>query len=83
MISFLTCVSTRAVRMGSRVSIVEKRLDETHDTLLMVDRLGDKASAHASGIKKLGQKMEKLWPLLGVEERARELVQAMQVKTFC
>lgn len=71
--------TTSAVRMGSRVSVVEKRLDETKEHLLLVNRLSDKSGAHTAQIHKLSETVTELCKLLGVEERFRATVQATQV----
>lgn len=65
--------------MGSRVSVVEKRLDETQESLLKVERLRDKALAHTDQMKKLTQKVTELSALLGVEGRVKGLVEDTQV----
>lgn len=65
--------------MGSRVSVVEKRLDETKEQMLVVDRLRDKSGAHTAQIKSLKETVTELCKLIGVEERSKGLVQAAQV----
>ncbi|CAM9424792.1 unnamed protein product, partial [Scytosiphon promiscuus] len=70
----------RTVRMGSRVSVVEKRLDETREHMLVVDRLKDKSSAHTAQIKNLGETVTSLCKLFGVEERLRRTMQDSQTK---
>lgn len=67
--------------MGSRVSIVEKRLDETHDALVGVERLRAKTTAHSFDIKGLDQKLAQLSALVGVEDRVKGLVKVTQVST--
>lgn len=62
--------------MGSRISVVEKRLDDIHASLFWMDRLKVKAVAHSDGIKMLTQKVTELTPLLGMEDRLRGLVGA-------
>lgn len=66
--------------MGSRVSVVENRLDETKEHLLVVDRLRDKSGAHTAQIKSLKETVTELCKLIGVEERSKGLVQAAQVR---
>lgn len=62
--------------MGSRISVVEKRLDDIYASLFWMDRLKVKAVAHSDGIKMLTQKVAELTPLLGVEDRLRGLMGA-------
>lgn len=69
--------------MGSRVSVVEKRLDEAHESLLRLDRLGDKALLHTDEIKNINQKVAELSALLGVEERVSGRLQVAQVSLLC
>ncbi|CAM9382131.1 unnamed protein product [Hapterophycus canaliculatus] len=69
----------RTVRMGSRVSVVEKRLDETREHLLVVDRLKDKSGAHTTKIQNLGETVTALCKLFGVEDRLERTVQDSQV----
>lgn len=66
--------------MGSRVSVVEKRVDEAHQSLLRIDRLRDKSLVHSDDIKALQRKMDDLSGLMGVEDRMRGLVQASKVR---
>ena len=75
----------RTVRMGSRVSVVEKRLDETAEHLLLVGRLRDKSWAHTAQINDLSKAVTELRNLLGVEERFNGAIEATQVHaaTFC
>eukprot|EP00752_Nemacystus_decipiens_P012539 g11107.t1 len=70
----------RAVRMGSRVSVVEKRLDETKERLLLVGRLSDKSGTHTAQIHKLSETVTELCKLLGVEERFQATMHATQAK---
>lgn len=65
--------------MGSRVSVVEKRLDETQELLIGVDRLRDKTLVHTDDMKTLNRKVAELSALLGVEERVNGLVKDTQV----
>lgn len=65
--------------MGSRVSVVEKRLDETREHLLIVDRLRDKTSAHTTQIKNIGETVASLCKLFGVEDRLGRTIQDAQV----
>ena len=65
--------------MGSRVSVVEKRLDETKEHLLLVGRLSDKSGAHTAQIHHLSETVAELCKLLGVEERLQATVEATQV----
>lgn len=65
--------------MGSRVSVVEKRLDETSESLRTVDRVKDKLLQHSVDIKALNQKVVDLSDLLGVEDRFRHFVQVTKV----
>lgn len=65
--------------MGSRVSVVEKRLDEAQELLIGVDRLRDKTLVHTDDMKTLNRKVAELSALLGVEERVNGLVKVTQV----
>lgn len=68
--------------MGSRVSVVEKRLDETSESLRTVDRVKDKLLQHSVDMKALNQKVADLSGLLGVEDRFRDFVQVTKVSLF-
>lgn len=68
--------------MGSRVSVVEKRLDETSESLRTVDRVKDKLLQHSVDMKTLNQKVADLSGLLGVEDRFRDFVQVTKVSLF-
>lgn len=68
-----------AVRMGSRVSVIEKRLDETKEHLMLVGRLSDRSGAHTAQIHNLSETVTKLCKLLGVEERFQATMQTTQV----
>ena len=65
--------------MGSRVSVIEKRLDETKEALAGVERLRAKNTAHVYEMKCLSAKVSELSPLVGVEERIKRLVETTQV----
>lgn len=65
--------------MGSRVSIVEKRLDETRDALVAMELLRAKNTAHSYEIKCLNAKVAELSALVGVEDRVKGFVQVTQV----
>lgn len=65
--------------MGSRVSVIEKRLDETKEALAGVERLRAKSTAHAYEMKCLSSKVSELYPLVGIEERIKRLVETTQV----
>lgn len=65
--------------MGSRVSVLEKRLDETKEALAGIERLRAKSTAHAYEMKCLSAKVSELSPLAGVEERIKRLVEVTQV----
>lgn len=73
----------RAVRMGSRVSIVEKRLDEARDALGSLGHLRAKVVAQASDIEDLTRRVAGLTALTGMEDRVKELLRASQVQTGC
>ena len=60
--------------MGSRISVIEKRLDETHASLWKVDRLEDKSLVQSEEIEVLTRKVADLTTLLGVEDRFRGLI---------
>ncbi|CAN0312301.1 unnamed protein product [Ectocarpus sp. 6 AP-2014] len=66
----------RTVRMGSRVSVVEKRLDETTEHLLVVNQLRDKSGSHTAQIKNLNEMVKELCKLLGMEEKFNGIVHA-------
>ncbi|CAM9661521.1 unnamed protein product [Ectocarpus fasciculatus] len=66
----------RTVRMGSRVSVVEKRLDETTRHLLVVNQLRDKSGSHTAQIKNLNEMVKELCKLLGTEEKFNGIVHA-------
>ncbi|CAM9905079.1 unnamed protein product, partial [Sphacelaria rigidula] len=70
----------RTVRMGSRVSVLEKRLDETKEALAGIERLRAKSTAHAYEMKCLSAKVSELSPLAGVEERIKRLVEVTQTR---
>lgn len=61
------------------MSVIEKKLDETKEHLLLVGRLGDKSGVHTAQIHNLGKTVTELCKLLGVEERLQATVQAIQV----
>lgn len=65
--------------MGSRVSVIEKRLDETREHLLIVDRLEEKSGTHTTQIKNLGETVTALCKLFGVEDRLERIVQDSRV----
>lgn len=65
--------------MGSRVSILEKRLDETREALVGIERLRAKNTAHAYELKCLHSKVDQLSALTGVEDRVTGLVKVTQV----
>lgn len=67
--------------MGSRVSVVEKRLDETNESLRTVDHVKDKLVQHSVDMKALNQKVADLSGLVGVEDRFKDLVQVTKVST--
>lgn len=69
----------RTVRMGSRVSVVEKRLDETTEHLLVVNQLRDKSGSHTAQIKNLNEMVKELCKLLGMEEKFNGIVHATKV----
>ena len=77
---FSTYLQLRTVRMGSRVSVVEKRLDETNESLRMVDRVRDKLLQNSVDVKALNQKVADLSGLLGVEDRFKDFVDVMKVR---
>lgn len=65
--------------MGSRVSVVEKRLDETTEHLLVVNQLRDKSGSHSAQIKNLNEMVKELCKLLGMEEKFNGIVHATKV----
>lgn len=65
--------------MGSRVSVVERRLDETRSALDGVEHLRAKATAQTLEIKELYRKIAELSALVGVEDRVKGLVEDSQV----
>lgn len=69
--------------MGSRVSVIEKRMDETKENLMFVGRLSDKSGAHTAQINTLNDTVTELCKLLGVEERFQATVQATRVVLKC
>lgn len=69
--------------MGSRVSVIEKRLDETSESLRTVDHVKDKLLQHSVDVKALNQKVVDLSGLVGVEDRFKDLVQVSKVSTVC
>lgn len=78
--SYSPAPMNRTVRLGSRLSIVEKHLDDTHNVLAGMEHLRSKSTAQGQEIKSLTLKLAELSALVGVEDRLKGLLEIAQVR---